>query len=48
MGAFMRHDSLQGAGFAASPLVRERSQWSAGIALSWVFASSSRSLPVAE
>lgn len=40
VGAFARADSVKGAVFAASPLVTRRSTWSAGIALSWIFARS--------
>ena len=42
IGAFVRYDSLAGATYADSPLVRERNQWSAGIAFAWVFARSSQ------
>jgi len=44
VGAFVRWDTLQGAVFADSPLVRQRQQWSFGVALSWVFATSARSV----
>ncbi len=47
-GAFVKFDSLQGARFADSPLVRQRQHWSAGIALSWVFAASSSTVSVPE
>jgi len=40
VGAFVKFDSLGGAVFADSPLVRQRQQWSAGVAVSWVFARS--------
>ncbi len=42
VGSFVRWDTLRGATFRDSPLVRERDQWSAGIALAYVFATSSR------
>lgn len=41
VGGFVRHDSLNGASFEASPLVRSRSYATAGIAVSWVFGTSS-------
>lgn len=44
-GAFVRYDSVDGARFADSPLVRRRDNLSVGIGLSWVFATSSRSVP---
>jgi len=47
-GAFIKFDSLGGAAFADSPLVRQRQQWSAGVAVSWVFAASSRTVPSPE
>ncbi|WP_194725138.1 MipA/OmpV family protein [Noviherbaspirillum malthae] len=42
VGSFLRYDSLAGATFEDSPLVRKRSALSAGIAISWVFGESSR------
>lgn len=48
VGMFVRYDSLQGATFADSPLVRQRSNFSVGIALSWVLARSQRSVAVDE
>jgi MipA family protein len=41
-GAFVRADSVAGAAFEASPLVRRDHNVSAGLALSWVFAQSER------
>jgi outer membrane scaffolding protein for murein synthesis (MipA/OmpV family) len=41
LGAFARIDSVRGAAFEASPLVTRPNTWSAGIAMSWVFARSS-------
>jgi outer membrane scaffolding protein for murein synthesis (MipA/OmpV family) len=41
MGAFMRADSVAGAVFEDSPLVRRRQQAAYGLAMSWVFATSS-------
>lgn len=43
-GAFVKFDSLRGAVFEDSPLVRRQRQWSAGFAVSWVFAASSRTV----
>jgi outer membrane protein len=42
LGLFVKVDNLSGAAFEASPLVRQRQHWSAGIAVSWVFAQSAR------
>lgn len=44
-GGFVRSDSLAGAAFADSPLVRRQHSLSLGMAFSWVFASSSQSVP---
>lgn len=40
LGGFVRHDSVAGAAFAASPLVTARSITALGVAASWVFAVS--------
>ena len=40
VGAFVRGDSVAGAAFEDSPLVRQRRQLSFGLAMSWVFAVS--------
>ena len=40
MGGFVRFDSVAGAAFEPSPLVTSRRQWSLGLAVSWVFATS--------
>ena len=37
LGTYVRADSVAGARFEASPLVRQRNNWSAGLALSWIF-----------
>ncbi|WP_157268097.1 MipA/OmpV family protein [Azohydromonas aeria] len=42
LAGFTRWDTLRGASFDDSPLVRQRQHWSAGIALAYVFATSSR------
>jgi len=40
LGAFVRHDSVAGAAFEASPLVKSRHNVALGFAMSWVFAVS--------
>lgn len=42
VGAFARVDSLHGAAFADSPLLRRDSAWMAGLAVSWIIAESAR------
>ena len=42
IGAFVRYDSIAGAVFDASPLVRRIHDVTAGIGLAWVFAASGR------
>lgn len=44
-GAFARADSVAGAAFEPSPLVRQRQQWSIGFAVSWVLATSDKLVP---
>jgi outer membrane scaffolding protein for murein synthesis (MipA/OmpV family) len=46
LGAFVRADSLSGARFVGSPLVRQRHTVSAGLALSWVLATSDERVAV--
>ena len=41
-GAYVRYDTLSGATFADSPLVKRNSYWSAGIAVAWMIKQSSR------
>lgn len=41
VGAFLRYDSLRGAVFADSPLVRRDHAFTMGVGVAWVFASSS-------
>lgn len=48
MGAFVKYDHLGGASFEHSPLLRQRQQWSVGLAVSWVFAASERRVTVDE
>jgi outer membrane scaffolding protein for murein synthesis (MipA/OmpV family) len=45
VGAFLRADSLAGAVFDASPLVRTRHNLTGGLALSWVFKTSDERVP---
>jgi len=42
LGAYLRHDWLQGAVFDASPLVQQRSYWTGGLAIVWMIRASSR------
>jgi outer membrane protein len=48
VGGFVRYDSLHGAAFEDSPLVRQRNAFWAGIAVSWVITESSRRVAVQE
>lgn len=45
LGAFVRHDSVAGAVFQASPLVKSRHTTALGVAMSWVFATSEARVP---
>ncbi len=47
LGAFVKYDQLNGASFADSPLVRQRQQWAAGVAMSWVLFQSSAGVSTA-
>ena len=42
VGGFARYDTLGGAAFEDSPLVRTRGYFAAGVAVSWIFAESSQ------
>ncbi len=42
IGAYLRHDWLQHAVFAASPLVRQAGYWSAGLGIVWYVSASAR------
>jgi MipA family protein len=44
IGGFMRYDTLKGAVFEDSPLVKRDHSFMAGIAIAWVFAESSRTV----
>jgi outer membrane protein len=48
IGAFVKYDRLSGAAFEDSPLVRQRQQWSVGLAVSWVLAASEQRVSVNE
>lgn len=48
VGAFLRYDSLRGAAFADSPLVRSRNYLAGGVAVSWIFGESSERVRVDE
>jgi outer membrane scaffolding protein for murein synthesis (MipA/OmpV family) len=43
-GFFVRHDTLGGASFASSPLVKTNSYWSGGFGVIWVIRRSSRNV----
>ena len=47
LGAFVRRDSLSGASFASSPLVRSNSYWATGIGIAWMVGQSSRMVDAA-
>jgi outer membrane protein len=42
VGAFVRHDTLAGAVFESSPLVKRENYWSAGAAFAWIIHQSKR------
>jgi len=42
LGAYARHDWLQGAVFVDSPLVQQRSYWAGGVGFVWIISTSSR------
>jgi len=42
VGGFARYDTLQGAAFEASPLVKRARSFSAGLAFAWIFAESAQ------
>lgn len=48
VGAFLRQDNVAGAVFADSPLVKRRNGLSGGIAVAWIFGTSSTQVEVAE
>ncbi len=48
LGAFVRWDSLSGAVFADSPLVKQEHYVAAGVAVAWIFKESSKRVPADE
>lgn len=48
VGAYVNHDSLAGASFAPSPLVKRDSYWSTGLAVTWIIRQSTRLVPSEE
>lgn len=46
IGGFVRYDTLAGASFVDSPLVRTRGYFAAGLAVAWIFAESSQQVNV--
>ena len=48
VGAFVRYDTLSGATFENSPLVRKKNYLAAGIGVAWVLGQSGRRVPVDE
>jgi len=48
VGGFMRYDTLKGAVFEDSPLLRRQHSYTAGIAFAWVFAQSDRKVEASE
>ncbi len=46
VGAYMRYDTLSGAAFADSPLVKRKSYWSTGFGISWMIHRSSTMVEV--
>jgi MipA family protein len=47
-GAYVRYDTLSGATFAASPLVRRNNYWSAGCGFAWMISQSARLVEASE
>ena len=47
-GAYLRYDTLSGATFAASPLVRRNNYWSAGFGFAWMISQSARLVEASE
>ncbi len=47
-GMYLRADSLAGARFADSPLVKSRTNWSAGFAMAWVLTQSETRVPAVD
>jgi hypothetical protein len=47
-GAYLRYDTLSGASFENSPLVKSHNYWSAGIGIAWMLGHSSQLVAVPE
>ncbi len=47
-GAYVRYDTLSGAVFAGSPLVKRDSYWSAGFAVAWMISRSSQQVEASD
>jgi hypothetical protein len=48
VGGFVRYDTLSGAVFADSPLVKQKNYLAGGIAIAWVLGESSRKVDATE
>ena len=48
VGLFARYDTLRGAAFADSPLLRSRHMWAAGFAISWIIGESATQVEYGE
>lgn len=48
VGGFARYDSLYGATFADSPLVRSSHYWSAGVGIAWMIGKSAQTVDAAQ
>ena len=48
MGAFVRADTLRGAAFAASPLLKRDTYVAAGVGIAWVLGTSSQRVEAPE
>ena len=48
VGAFARYDTLAGAAFAASPLVRSNGYWVGGVGIAWLIGHSSRQVDASD
>ena len=48
LGGFVRYDTLSGATFGGSPLVKRKNYLAGGFAVSWIFGESSRKVDAIE
>ncbi|HZO21352.1 MAG TPA: MipA/OmpV family protein [Steroidobacteraceae bacterium] len=48
VGAYVRHDSLAGAVFESSPLVKRNSYWAGGLGIAWIIHQSAGTVEAAE